>query len=188
MSDQRTLDKAEQHAALHLARQTIAHYLSTGDMPDLTISTPGLLQRGGCFVSLHHKNGALRGCMGTFDDSQPLWQNIQIMAIASATRDPRFEPLAPEELGDHVIEISALSVPQEIAVDDIEVGKHGLMVHKNLRRGVLLPQVATEYHWDKKTFLEHTCAKAGLPSDAWKHDDVHITAFTAQVFSETPSS
>jgi AmmeMemoRadiSam system protein A len=108
------------------------------------------------------------------------------MAIAASTEDPRFRKVTMDEMKDINIEISVLSIPRRIkSADEIELGKHGVIVGKGMRRGVFLPQVATETGWDKVTFLEHLCAdKAGLSKNAWKDKDTDIDVFTAQLFEE----
>ena len=105
------------------------------------------------------------------------------MAISAAFQDPRFEPMSAKELEDLDIEISVLTPMKPVTdINEIEVGKHGLMIVKDYYSGLLLPQVATEYGWDRETFLEHTCMKAGLPVNAWKDSDTKIYAFSADVF------
>lgn len=137
----------------------------------------------GAFVSIH-RQGELRGCLGRVE-SLPLGDVIADLARAVADSDPRFEAVAPSELADIDIEISVLMPEREIeSPAAIEVGRHGLIVERRGRRGLLLPQVATEHGWDRLTFLEHACLKAGLPRNAWKHD-VRIFVFEAQVFGET---
>ena len=106
-------------------------------------------------------------------------------AKAAALEDPRFDPVRVEEISEIEIELSILSVPEEIAPDRIEPGKHGLIVSRGWQRGVLLPQVATEFGWTAQRFLEETCAKAGFDREAWKHQETHIQAFSAEVFSES---
>lgn len=138
----------------------------------------------GCFVSLHRRDGALRGCIGTFDATTALRHNVERMAVAAATADPRFPALRRGELGECQIEISALTLPRSIALADIEVGVHGLQVSRGARRGVLLPQVAVEHAWDRETFLAHSCLKAGLPPEAWRDVSTCVEAFTAEVFGE----
>ena len=108
------------------------------------------------------------------------------MAQASATKDPRFYPLKETDLENFSLEISVLSPLQKIEeIDEIEVGKHGIYIEKSFYRGVLLPQVALEHNWDRLTFLQQTCLKAGLPTDAWQADDADIYVFSAQVFGES---
>jgi len=106
------------------------------------------------------------------------------MAIASGWEDPRFPPLDASELDEIEIEISVLSPLRPARPEEIEVGKHGVYITKGFYRGVLLPQVAVEYGWDRETFLAQTCLKAGLHPDAWKEPDTKIEIFSAEVFSE----
>ena len=137
----------------------------------------------GLFVSLH-KHGELRGCIGYVEGIKPLLQAVIDMAEAAAFRDPRFEPVTKDELDDLEIEISVLSPLQEIkSIDEIVIGEHGLVIERGFAKGLLLPQVATEYNWDRNTFLEHICVKAGLPKDAWQDPKSKIYTFSAVVFS-----
>lgn len=139
----------------------------------------------GCFVTVHTASGELRGCIGTFAETQPLWLNVQEMAVAAASRDPRFEPMRSDELASCVLEISVLTPRRAATPDDVEVGKHGVCIEQGHRRGVLLPQVATDNGWDRDAFLDYTCLKAGLPPTAWRDDSVSLEVFTADVFSES---
>jgi AmmeMemoRadiSam system protein A len=127
----------------------------------------------------------LRGCIGYVEARKPIYETIIDNAINAGTRDPRFAPMTPEDLKKAKIEISVMTPLKKVGdVADIEVGKHGLMITKGYHSGLLLPQVATEYQWDKETFLQHTCLKAGLKKDDWKEEDAVIYAFSAQVFHE----
>jgi len=137
-------------------------------------------------VSLHTHAGELRGCIGTFDDSLPLWRNVEAMAKAAATHDYRFSRLTLAELDTCAIEISALSPRQPIKAEDVIVGEHGLWIASGVHHGVLLPQVAVSHGWDRETFLAHTCIKAGLPQNAWRDPHTEIEAFRGEVFSEHP--
>ncbi len=169
---------------LDLARLTIAHVVgAAAARPEPRVVPPEAAELRGCFVSLHRVSGELRGCIGTFEP-QPLWEAVREMAVAAATRDPRFSALTAPELEACVIEISALTPPSLARPEDVLPGTHGVVVQRGNRRGVLLPQVAVEYGWDRETFLDHTCAKAGLPRAAWRDGSVIIEVFTADVFSE----
>jgi AmmeMemoRadiSam system protein A len=138
----------------------------------------------GAFVTLH-KKGHRRGCIGNMVGRGPLIETIQEMAISSSTQDPRFHRVTIEEMEEIDIEISVLSPMRRIKdVDEIEVGKHGIIMRRGMYQGVLLPQVATEYGWNRETFLENTCYKAGLPGDAWKDPATVIEIFSAEVFGE----
>ncbi|HXO89026.1 MAG TPA: AmmeMemoRadiSam system protein A [Candidatus Acidoferrales bacterium] len=141
-------------------------------------------QSTGVFVTLR-KRGRLRGCIGQVGAGQSLAQAIAHCAKAAALEDPRFNPVLPEELPEIEIEISALSPLQQIAPEQIEAGRHGLMVSRGSQRGLLLPQVATEMHWTARRFLEETCLKAGFDPNAWREPETEIQGFTAEVFSES---
>ena len=137
----------------------------------------------GVFVTLH-VSGKLRGCIGVVEASEPLRESIAHCAASAALHDPRFPPIRPEELNRLEIEISLLSPPAPIRPDQIVLGRHGLIVASERRRGLLLPQVAMEHRLDRETFLAETCKKAGLPRDAWKSETVEIFGFTCEVFSD----
>lgn len=169
---------------LALARRSIEAGLQKRELPAPDAVPAGCAEAGGCFVTLHDEAGALRGCIGTFSSSQPLWRNVQEMALAAATRDPRFSAVGLDELTRCSLEISALSRPEAARAEDVVVGRHGLQVQRGLRRGVLLPQVAVEHGWDRVTFLERTCLKAGLPVHAWRQPETEIHVFEAEVFGD----
>ena len=138
----------------------------------------------GAFVSIH-RGHELRGCLGRLGDDWPIARVVAHLGREVADSDPRFAPVTAEDLETLSIEISALSPEREVStVQDIEIGRHGLIIERGQRRGLLLPQVATEHRWDVETFLEHTCLKAGLPPSAWKHA-TRILIFEAEVFGET---
>ncbi len=143
-----------------------------------------LKEQRGVFVTIT-KSNQLRGCIGYVEGIKPLFIAVEEMALAAAFDDPRFPPLEDEEVEEIEIEISVLS-PLETVSDpsQIEIGKHGIIIEQGLMRGLLLPQVATEYNWDMQTFLEQTCQKAGLPRDAWQDDSTNIKIFSADIFSE----
>ena len=137
----------------------------------------------GAFVSIH-RGRELRGCLGRLGDDWPIARVVAHLGRAVADSDPRFEPVTVEDLETLSIEISALSLEREVhSVQEIEIGRHGLIVERGSRRGLLLPQVATAHGWDVETFLEHTCRKAGFPPDAWTHH-ARILIFEAEVFGE----
>jgi AmmeMemoRadiSam system protein A len=178
------LTKKEQRDLLKIARDTIVSYVTSGDVPAVETASVGLNLESGCFVTIK-QHGQLRGCIGNFVSDRPLYRLVQEMAVSAAIRDPRFYPMKPQDLKDFDLEISVLS-PLELisSVDQIQVGTHGIYLVKNSFRGVLLPQVATEYGWDRDTFLRHTCLKAGLSEHAWQKD-CQIYIFSALVFGET---
>jgi AmmeMemoRadiSam system protein A len=151
-------------------------------VPDFTVESQALMEKKGAFVTLK-KGGQLRGCIGHIKGVKPLYRIVREMAVAAAFHDPRFNPVTEAELPELEIEISVLTPLRQITdVEEIEVGKHGILIEKGVQSGLLLPQVATEYGWDRKTFLEHTCRKAGLSTDAWKDKETRICTFCAEVF------
>jgi AmmeMemoRadiSam system protein A len=137
----------------------------------------------GVFVTLFHR-GHLRGCVGQIETLEPLAEVVARCAIAAAREDPRFTPVTPSELNDLEIEISLLSPLELIAPEAIEIGRHGLVIESGSRRGLLLPQVAAERHWQWPRFIEETCVKAGLSRGAWKDSATRTFVFTTEVFSE----
>lgn len=184
-SEVEELGKNQQNKLLEIARRTLESYLKDGKSPEFEVSDPQLLEPLGTFVTLR-KGGQLRGCIGEFEATEPLWKVVQRMAIEAAVKDLRFSPVRLNELAEINIEISVLSPLKKIDdPDEIELGVHGVMIKKGLRKGVFLPQVATETGWDKETFMGQLCSqKAGLAWDCWKKKDIEIFTFTAQVFEE----
>ena len=184
MSYEHVLIEEEKQELLRIARATLKEFLLTGQIPPGAPHRKSLTDPAGAFVSLHAGED-LRGCIGTLQETMPLYRTIQEMAVAAASRDPRFEPVPVDELPALTIEISVLGARRRVSgPDDIKVGTHGISLTILGRRGLLLPQVATDHSWDALTFLEHTCEKAGLPPDAWHLRDTEIEVFTAQVFAE----
>jgi AmmeMemoRadiSam system protein A len=178
------LPNAERRELLALARSAIEAAVQRGDSPDLPVASPLLAVPSGAFVSLHER-GRLRGCIGQIDAIHPLAVTVARCAAAAAMEDPRFPPVTPDELSGLEIEISVLSPLLPVRPEEIEVGRHGLLVSRGWQRGLLLPQVATQFHWNRERFLQETCHKAGLEADAWQNPGTKIEAFTAEVFSET---
>jgi len=179
------LNEKQQKVLLGIARKTIEEYIQSGKTPEFNVEDPLLKEKRGVFVTLHRK-GMLRGCIGYIMPLEELYKAVSKMAIESSTGDPRFPPVRSEELNEIKIEISVLTVPERIkSVDEIELGKHGVIVKKGYHQGVFLPQVATETGWSKEEFLDRLCYdKAHLPEDAWKDKDTEIYIFSAQVFEE----
>jgi AmmeMemoRadiSam system protein A len=174
----------EKKDLLNLAKQTIINHFDKSSAENYQPKTELLNKKCGAFVTLH-KNGDLRGCIGQIVPVDKLYVSIQKMAIAAAFEDHRFPKLKQEELPNIDFEISVLSPFEKITnISEIEVGKHGLMISKNMYHGLLLPQVATEYEWDRETFLKHLCRKAGLHDNAYLDPGVEILKFTAIVFGE----
>ncbi|MDH4266900.1 MAG: AmmeMemoRadiSam system protein A [Deltaproteobacteria bacterium] len=176
------LTTEEKHSLRQIAQATIEARLKGERFQRGDILTETLKEKRGAFVSLH-SHGQLRGCIGHIQPNRPLHQIIEEMALAAAFEDPRFSPLTLKELQHLELEISVLTPLQRIRdVQEIEVGKHGLYIKKGFCSGLLLPQVATEYKWDRVAFLEETCRKAGLPRNAWKEKDAEIYLFSADIF------
>jgi len=175
----------ERKTLLHLAHESILSALE-GRKISLDPSTPHFAEPRGAFTSLY-LHGMLRGCVGYVLPVSSIYRTVAETARAAAFEDARFHPVTLEEAPHLQIELSILSPPKPIAAEAVEVGRHGLLISTPFRRGLLLPQVPIEHHWDRLTFLEQTCRKAGLPSDAWQKGAV-LEAFTAEVFGEKPQT
>ena len=185
---------------VRLARQAVKEYLVSGKQINPPPDTPPRLkEKKGVFVTIEKieidPSGVwrrtLRGCIGIPEPIYPLVEATIYSAISAATRDPRFPPMSYSELKDVVFEVSVLTKPQLIKITDpkdypkeIKVGYDGLIVERGLYKGLLLPQVAVEYGWDERKFLEQACLKAGLPPDSWLLPDTKIYKFQAQIFYE----
>lgn len=164
---------------ISIANDAIKEFIINKKKLDIDIKNPILLSDGAVFVTIK-KNGLLRGCIGHVRPIMPLYQSVISNAISACSSDPRFEPLKPEELNNISVEISILSPLKKINdINEIEIGKHGLVIKKGMYGGLLLPQVATEYGWDRDKFLRQVSLKAGLSEDAWKSSDIYI--FTAEI-------
>jgi AmmeMemoRadiSam system protein A len=174
----------DQKFLLELARKSIVSYVTDQEVPPVETNRKELCSTRGCFVTIT-AGGDLRGCIGNFISDKPLYRLVQEMAVSAAVRDPRFYPMQQSDLRSFELEISVLSPLRKIStVEEIEVGIHGIYLEKNYSRGVLLPQVAVEYGWDRDTFLGQTCLKAGLRHNDWQ-DGADIFIFSAQIFRET---
>ena len=175
--------KDERRQLLQIAREAITSLITSGSVPIREVKSEKLNAMFGCFVTIK-KDGKLRGCIGNFISDKPLHKLVQEMASAAATKDPRFYPMKKTDLENFTLEISVLSPLQKISsIDEIQVGTHGIYMERNVHRGVLLPQVAAEYGWDRETFLQQTAMKAGMGKDDWKENtDIYI--FSAEVFNE----
>ena len=171
----------ERRQLLQIARQAVAAALDKRDL-DLTPPSDHFAEHRGAFTTLHNK-GELRGCVGYVFPMYPLYRTIAETAVAAAFNDSRFLPVQSDEVPLLQFEISVLSPLQPLDPEDVEVGKHGLLITYGNRRGLLLPQVPLEHQWDREMFLRQTCVKAGIPPDAWEHG-AKVEAFTAEVFGE----
>lgn len=179
------LAEDEQRELLGIARDTLRQFTATGTVPDDEPREQSLRDAAGAFVTLRSRDGGLRGCIGTQEESTPLYKTIREMAVAAASRDPRFAPVSQLELDDLIIEISVLGGRAPVTrAEDVVVGEHGLSIRCRGHRGLLLPQVAEEQGWNAETFLQRVCVKAGLPENAWCRADAQVERFTAQVFEE----
>jgi hypothetical protein len=176
---------ADRRALLRLARDAVIAHVTR--RPAVSPPLDGVFARcGGAFVTLY-RGGELRGCIGHIADDEALGRVIARCAVSACSDDPRFPPVSASELPDIAIELSLLGPLQPIAgPNDIEIGRHGLVIERGWKRGLLLPQVATEWHWDREAFLGHTCQKAGLSMDAWRHGAT-LWRFEAEVFDESSS-
>ena len=168
---------------LKIARDAIEAHLLGEPVPLVQTDNIDLLQTAGAFITLRNQ-GALRGCIGQMTSELPLYQVVQEKAVAAATQDPRFHPVDPHELSDLTIEISVLSPLEKTnRPEDIEVGKHGVLIEKSGWRGVLLPEVPITYGWNRTTFLDQVCIKAGLPPGSWK-TGADLFVFTSEHFGD----
>jgi MEMO1 family protein len=178
------LTKEERTELRAIAKKAIETGLTSGASISRSTETvsPRLKEPRGAFVTLY-KKGELRGCIGQIVPRMPLGEAVAAMAQEAAFRDPRFTPVRSDELDDLKIEISVLTPLKKIdSADEIEVGKHGIVIVRNGSMGLLLPQVATEYNWDRSEFLDHCCLKAGLPRNTWQDKQTEIYIFSADVF------
>jgi len=172
----------ERQGLLRYARQVIVAHLQ-GESAPAPVELREPQRHAGAFVTLH-ASGDLRGCIGYPGSEKPLDQVIAECAVAAATEDPRFSPVHRSELGRLSVEISVLTPIEPMRdLGEIMVGRDGLVVEQGFRRGLLLPQVASEHGWDRETFLAHACMKAGLRPDAWR-TGARVSRFQAEVFGE----
>ena len=189
MAKEFSIEDGKQFVAL--ARKSIEYASAIGKLASEATEKKRFKEKRGCFVTLHtFPENELRGCIGFPYPVKPLWESVKEAAASAAFSDPRFPKMQANELEKIIVEVSVLSMPEEVKGEkdsvpaQIEVGKHGLIVSKGGRQGLLLPQVAKEYNWSQEEFLEHTCEKATLPHTAWRNADCHIFRFESQIFSE----
>ena len=171
----------ERNLLLRLAHDAIAASL---DQRELSLAPPSahLAEPRGAFTTLYYRGG-LRGCVGYVFPVTPLYRTIAETARGAAFDDSRFSPVTRDENPELKVSLSVLSPPQPIRPDQVEIGRHGLLISLGLHRGLLLPQVPVEHRWDRIQFLEQTCRKAGLPLNAWQ-TGARLEAFTAEVFAD----
>lgn len=179
-----SLNDQEKEFLLKLVRESIITFLTSGSKKKPKYFSENLKTPTGVFVTLH-EHGDLRGCIGYVEGIKPLQDAVIDNAISAAFSDPRFMPVDIDEVDQLQIEISVLT-PLSLVndVSEIEAGRDGLFIKKQYYQGLLLPQVASEQGWDRNTFLQHTCTKAGLPADAWQDPETEIYKFSAIIFNE----
>ncbi len=183
------LSPAERRALLRLARAAVIARVG-GTAPPAPASEDVPEVHAGAFVTLRRLSGELRGCIGHIEADRPVGEVVAQVAASAATEDPRFTPVVAAELPTLALEISVMGPLERIDALDpkhVEIGRHGLVIEQGRHRGLLLPQVATEWNWDREQFLSHLCGKAGLPRDAWT-TGATVYRFEAEVFSEETES
>jgi len=178
------LSQQDRNELMRIAKKSVETAVRERKLYQCSTGSEALMQDRGAFVTLR-KKGELRGCIGYIAPLKPLCMTVRDVAASAAVQDPRFPPVSVAELGELEFEISVLSPLRRVTdVKQIKVGQHGLVMKRGDREGLLLPQVPTEQGWDRKTFLEQTCLKAGLPGSAWQDEETDIFQFTALVFGE----
>lgn len=182
------LTRDEMRLALAMARRTLETALGEGRLPsveELNVPATGVFrEKRAVFVTLK-KQKALRGCIGHVLPVDELWQSIRSNALSAALNDHRFNKVTAQELGTLDLDISVLTVPEDIpGLSGYDVTRHGVIMELGPKRALFLPQVAAENGWDRDTTLTYLAMKAGLPSDAWRHPSAAFKVFEAQVFSE----
>ena len=177
------LSEIDRAAILRLARKAAMDAVYGRILPEHIPHEGIFAERHGVFVTLYVRR-RLRGCIGVIQPDEPLGESIVRCAISAAVHDPRFLPVRPDEFDELQIEISLLSPTAPIRLEEIEIGRHGLLVCCGAQRGLLLPQVAVEHHLSPHLFLEEACRKAELPRDAWRHPDTQVFGFTCEVFRD----
>jgi AmmeMemoRadiSam system protein A len=177
------LSESDRRSLLEWARCAVAEAVSLEKSVTAPPRSGVFAEKCGVFVTLRAR-GRLRGCIGSIEALEPLGDAIARCAASAALHDPRFSPVRAEELGALQIELSLLSLLEPVVPENIEIGKHGLLISQGSKRGLLLPQVAVEHKFGREQFLEETCRKAGLHAKAWQEPETQIRAFVCEVFSE----
>jgi AmmeMemoRadiSam system protein A len=177
------LSENDRRSLLALARRAIGEAVSREKPPGSIPRTGIFSEKHGVFVTLYIR-GRLRGCIGVVEPFEPLSEAIMRCAAGAALQDPRFSAVRAEEVAGLQIEISLLSPLEPLAPENVEIGRHGLLIVQGGKRGLLLPQVAVEHKLGREKFLEETCRKAGLSAEAWQEAQTEIMGFTCEVFAE----
>ena len=191
MTNYKPISDKDGEILVKTARKTVTEFLKSNNKMKLDSEFEKSFSfNSGVFVTLNDPSG-LRGCIGYPLPDKKLYNALEDAAIAAATEDPRFPKVSPEELDKITFEVTVLTPPEEIKVDDplkypskIQVGSDGLIVKFGFSSGLLLPQVPIEYDWNAQEFLEHTCEKAGLPNDIWKNSKTKVLKFQGVIFKE----
>lgn len=179
------LSAADRQALLRTAREALSAHLQGRAAPPPPRTSPVLQQRYATFVTLRCKGtGELRGCRGETRARQTLVESVREMVVASGVGDPRFEAVRAGEVEDLTIAISVLSPMWPIQPQEVEVGRHGLMIVRGLQAGLLLPSVPVSCGWDREQFLAGLCLKAGLPEFAWREDGTELLAFETATWGD----
>lgn len=179
------LTPVDRRTLLRVAWQALVTHFSHSATTDRHTDAPALREFRATFVTLRDReSGKLRGCRGETSARQPLIESVAHIAVASAIDDPRFPSVSRDEVPLLHIEISALAEMTPIHPRDVVVGRHGLLIRRGSRSGLLLPNVATEHRWDRGEFLKQLCRKAGLPPGVWETPDAQLYAFEADVWGE----
>ncbi|HET7753213.1 MAG TPA: AmmeMemoRadiSam system protein A [Anaeromyxobacteraceae bacterium] len=183
MSDVTLLSRVERSALLGVARASLRHHAGLGPEPEIPLAG-ALGEPRGAFVTLR-REGELRGCIGRLQPERSLAQLVGELAVTAATADPRFEPVEVHEVDDLEISISVLQPPRPLrSPEELRVGTDGAVIRLDWHRGVLLPSVAVANGWDARTFLRHTCLKAGLWPEAWEDPRAIVEVFAAEEFGD----
>jgi AmmeMemoRadiSam system protein A len=183
------LTEGERATLLGLARACVEAAAAGSRPPDLAPHdlTAGLLAPRGAFVTLRDRHGELRGCIGDLDDTRPTWENVRTAARGATVRDPRFYPVAPTEVPDLVVDVNVLGDPADLADPAaFDPVRQGVIVSRDGRRALLLPNVGPPLGWDARRTLDAVCQKAGLPTDAWRHPGTRLQVFATTEFGEKP--
>ena len=170
---------------MQVARESLENFLKNDQRIEFATETPELLKKRAVFVTLRKlDSGDLRGCVGQTEARNPLIEAVAKTTISSAVDDSRFLPVILDELPDLLIEINVLSPMTPVNPEDVEVGKHGLLINKESYGGLFLPEVAVSQGWDRLTFLNELCRKADLPKDSWQDAEAKLQAFESEAWGE----